>query len=168
MKNTTRRQVPGTGSDDPIATLRVALQWPNNMPAAVVAMTRGGVVAGSSADDPVFAAIERHRQATQAIEQYNEASPKVVDFSVRHTKAEIEREDAIVAALVEEEEHAGFTWLTTPPTTVAGILASLEYAGLEGVSLFEDGGTPKSAVCQFPRMIAEALRRLLKTESLDA
>jgi hypothetical protein len=48
------------------------------------------------------------------------------------TKAEIERKDAIIAALVEEEEAAGFAWLTTEPTTMAGILASLEYASLRG------------------------------------
>jgi hypothetical protein len=86
----------------------------------------------------------------------------------RMTRAEIERDDAIIAQLLEAEGEALYAWVTTRPTTMAGILASLEYASLEGVSLFEDGGTPMSPVCQFPMMIAEALRRLLKTELLDA
>jgi hypothetical protein len=129
MKTTTRRQVLAT------------------MPAIVTAMTAGAADAEMSADDPVFAAIERRRQVP-------------VDFSVKLTKEEVKRDDAIVAALVKEEDDAGFVWLTTEPTTMAGILASLEYASLESVSMFEDGGTPTSPVCQFPRMIAEALRKI--------
>jgi hypothetical protein len=142
MKTTTRRQVLAT------------------MPAIATAMTGSVVVAESSAEDPVLAAIGRHRQATQAWQQHNR-SHRDVDLDMTLTKAELEREGAIVDRLLEEEGEARFAWATTQPTTMAGIIATLEYAGMEGVygmdttPLFEGGGAP-----QFPRMIVEALRKI--------
>jgi hypothetical protein len=114
----------------------------------------------------VFAAIERHRRATQAWQQYNDSEPEIVDLSVRHTKAELERENAVTEELLEEEGDARIAWAETQPTTMAGIIASLEYASMEGVygmettPLFEGGGE------QFPAMIAEALRQFMAEKLL--
>jgi hypothetical protein len=132
------------------------------MPAAVV-ITGGAAVAEP---DPVFAAIERHRRATQAWQRHNDSYPEVVDLSVRHTKAEIERETTIVDELLKEESDARLAWATTRPTTMAGIMASLEYASMDGVygmdttPLFEGGSE------QFPAMIAAALRQIMAEKAL--
>jgi hypothetical protein len=141
MKTTTRRQTL-TG----IATTATAAL--SGLPATA-----------ASIDDPVFAAIERHRRATKAWQQHNEAHPEV-----KLTEAEIERDDAIIAELMKDEYDARVAWAETRPTTIAGIIASLEYAAMEGVygldttPLFESDGDPFH---HFPRMIAAALRRLM-------
>jgi hypothetical protein len=114
-----------------------------------------------AADDPVFAAIERHRQAMQAL-------------SVLH-----EPPEALITQLARAEVEAFLAWLTTPPTTLAGIIATLEHASHRG---YEDGSghvytnlaeaaqydpddsDPDGALKageQFPAMVAAALRQIV-------
>jgi hypothetical protein len=62
------------------------------------------------ADDPVFAAIERHRQAAHAL------------------SAAYHLPDAILDQRQRAEEDALLAWLTTVPITMAGVIATLEHA----------------------------------------
>jgi hypothetical protein len=121
-------------------------------------------------DDPVFAAIERHRQAAQTL-------------SAAH-----EPPDALLEQLSAAEEDAFLTWLTTPPTTLAGVIATLEYASrrtceaaayanlaeIPYANLAEsaqycrgDGEDDPSDIVaageQFPAMIAAALRQIARS-----
>jgi hypothetical protein len=89
------------------------------IPAAAAAMTPGaaGALAGlptapadASADDPVFAAIEQHREALQALAALHEPP------------------DALLTQLSRAGVHAFLAWLTTPPTTLVGVLVTLNYA----------------------------------------
>jgi hypothetical protein len=110
-------------------------------------------------DDPVFAAIERHHQAAQAL-------------SAAH-----EPPDALLEQLSAAEEDAFVAWLTTPPTTMAGVIATLTYASRRAceaaayANLAEsaqycpgDGEDHPSDILtageQFPAMIAAALCKI--------
>jgi hypothetical protein len=112
-----------------------------------------------STDDPVFAAIERHGQAAQTL-------------SAAH-----EPPDELLEQLSAAEEDAFVAWLTTPPTTLAGVIATLEYASRRAceaapyANLAEsaqycrgDGEDDPSDVLtageQFPALVAAALRRI--------
>jgi hypothetical protein len=64
----------------------------------------------SATTDPVFAAIARHREAVQALTTAHEPP------------------DELVTRLLRAEVDAFLAWLATPPTTLAGALATLEYA----------------------------------------
>jgi hypothetical protein len=102
-----------------------------------------------STDDPAIAAIERCREAMRAWEcsltTHDEA------LSVQRLCA---ANDALIA------------WLRTPPTTIAGAIATLEYASLrdcEQTLLLESAhynGERLAAAGQFPQMIAAALRTI--------
>jgi hypothetical protein len=113
------------------------------------------------ADDPVFAAIERHRQATQALSAQHEPS------------------DALVTQLSRAEVGAFLAWLTTPPATLAGVIATLEYASHRRVSDSPDDHVYANlaeaaqyipgeddpddilkAGERFPAMVAAALRKI--------
>jgi hypothetical protein len=61
-------------------------------------------------DDPVFTAIERHRKAMQALAAAHEPP------------------DALIDQLSSTEQDAFLAWLTTPPTTMASVIATLTYA----------------------------------------
>jgi hypothetical protein len=69
-------------------------------------MTGGVAAAAASADDPVFAAIERHRQAF-------EARPENADEAGK---------------LALEEGDAFLAWQKTQPTTMAGVIATLDHS----------------------------------------
>jgi hypothetical protein len=106
-------------------------------------------------DDPAIAAIKRCREAVRAWEgsltSHDEA------FGVQRLCA---ANDALIA------------WLTTPPTTMAGAIATLEYACVrdcEQTLLLESAhynGERLSAAGQFPQMIATALRQIMADKSL--
>lgn len=68
-----------------------------------------------SADDPVFAAIEKHRLALHAWQA--------------SMGGETREDDEITQQLLHVERDAWRAWLTTQPTTPAGMIATLEYAG---------------------------------------
>jgi hypothetical protein len=131
-------------------------QTPAAVPVAVI--TPGTAAAHNatpvSGDDPVFAAIEQHRAAV---------------------KAWLAENDSVLSAqLLNAEREAFITWLTTPPTTLGGMLATLSYAsrraynGSDYVNLAETtlylGGDGSSDIVTageaFPAMIAAALRKL--------
>ena len=99
------------------------------------AITPGAAVAApcGNADDPVFAAIERHRAAMQAwlAEDDEERSNR----------------------LPRAERAAWHAWVMTAPTTMAGLMATLEHAS----SPNDDDCT---RLAQFPAMIAEAPRKI--------
>jgi hypothetical protein len=103
--------------------------------------------------DPVFAAIEQHRQAVQARIS--------------------ETDDDNSEQLLEAENEAFITWLTTVPTTMAGAIATLkhasrrpykdaDYANLAKSAQYSHGrGSPCDAGEQFPAMIATALHQIM-------
>jgi hypothetical protein len=116
------------------------------MVAAAAVMTPGTAAAlnaTDSGDDPVFAAIERHRQATRAwLAALDDANaPDTINIAAQAGS------DAALDHLYE----AFLAWLTTPPTTMAGAIATLEHASRHA---YEAAGEA------FPAMIAQALRKI--------
>ena len=110
------------------------------------AMTSGEALAAPD-NDPVFAAIARHREAERA---WSAALRAVV-----YNETEIN-------ALDRAADDAFLDWLTTMPTTMAGVLATLDYASF---SLGGEGGDrtvlsdTRDSVERFPATIAAALRK---------
>jgi hypothetical protein len=102
-----------------------------------------------AADDPVFAAIERCRAAMEEWERSLTGDDEALSVQV------------LLAA-----DNALLTWLTTAPTTMAGAIATLEYAATrdcECTILLESAhyyGERLAAAEQFPAMIAAALRKI--------
>jgi hypothetical protein len=131
------------------------------MPAATQA--NGAHAPHSTTTDPVFAAIERHRQAVQAWQA---------------SMGEAHDADKISNQLLAMERDAFREWLTTPPTTLAGVIATLEHASrrpyphdpdypddyihtnLIETAEYLPGGDVLEAGEQFPAMIATALRKI--------
>jgi hypothetical protein len=132
-----------------------------SVPAVTAALSGPPASAAGAAYDPVFAAIEKHRQAAQAISKAHEPS------------------DALVTQLSGAEVEAFLAWLTTPPTTLAGVIATLEhasrrayaegngshvYTNLAESALYDpDDGDPDDILKageQFPAMVAAALRKI--------
>jgi predicted TPR repeat methyltransferase len=120
-------------------------------------------------DDPAIAAIEQHRLALQA--WHASMGGKTDD------------EDKISQQLLNAEREAWRLWLTTPPTTLAGVIATLEHASRKPyTSDYPDdyvhtnlaetaeyfGGDIREIGAQFPQMIADALRRVLQDKGLAA
>jgi predicted TPR repeat methyltransferase len=113
-------------------------------------------------DDPAIAAIEQHRLALQA--WHASMGGKTED------------EDKISQQLLNAEREAWRAWLTTPPTTLAGVIATLEHASRKPytsdypddyvyTNLAETAeylGDSREMGAQFPQMIADALRRVLR------
>jgi hypothetical protein len=113
----------------------------------MLANDRGLPVAlGAPPDDLAIAAVERHRAAMQAWLA--------------------EDDEALSTQLLDAEQDACIAWLTTPPTTMAGVIATLEHAGMrdyEHTILLESAhyhGERLDAAEQFPAMIAAALRKI--------
>jgi hypothetical protein len=131
------------------------------IPAATVALSSDPASAtGTVADDPVFAAIARHRQAVQALLTAMDAA------NIRYDEAaEAARDDAGDAV-----GDAFTDWVTTQPTTMGGVLATLDYAA--SISLIDDDrtvlayydlpieGCSDFEPAKFPAMIAAALRQI--------
>jgi hypothetical protein len=156
MKATTRRQMLASV---PAAAL-------SGLPAtagAVANPTAQKRQENAATDDPVFAAIARHRRATQALSALRDPP------------------DALVTQLSRAEVAAFLAWLTTPPTTLAGIVATLDYASRRayedrnGSHVYtnlaeaaqydpdDSDGDPDDVLKageQFPAMIAAALRKI--------
>ena len=133
------------------------------MPAAI-AMTGGAGAAEPPADspDPVFAAIERHRQTIEAYQAADRTANAGGDDKAAQAVADAARNTV---------GDAWWNWLTTPPTTMAGVLATLEYAASTSphdpdrtVLLYWD--LPSDCAdwepAKFPAMVAAALRRILE------
>jgi hypothetical protein len=132
------------------------------IPAAAMMPAAAQAISTYVTDDPVFAAIARHRQAMQAVLSAHEPP------------------EAILTQLSRAEVDAFLTWLTTPPTTLAGVIATLEYASHQpyvsrhhpndhvytnlaesAQYIPDDEGDPDNILKageQFPAMIAAALR----------
>jgi hypothetical protein len=97
--------------------------------------------------DPIFAAIAAHKAAETQLEADIELYDDGADFGL--------------------EVRALLAFLTTKPTTVAGITAALEYAGspLRETTVINDAiecsveGVTQAAF-RFPRHLAEALREM--------
>jgi hypothetical protein len=74
--------------------------------------------------------------------------------------------------MLEAEGDAFIAWLTTTPTTMAGVIATLEHAShrpydgadyanlAESAQYFHGRGSPCNAGEQFPAMVAAALRKI--------
>ena len=85
----------------------------HGMMAGILATAQANVSQGkhfTTTDDPAFAAIARHREAVQALTTAHKLP------------------DELVTQLLGAEVDAFLAWLTTPPTALAGALATLEYA----------------------------------------
>jgi hypothetical protein len=102
-----------------------------------------------SAADPAIAAIARHRETVQAWLT--------------------EDDDELRAPLLNAERDAWLAWLTTPPTTLAGVIATLTHASQRAYADADYANLPESAHCsgddlrageRFPQLIAEALHRI--------
>jgi hypothetical protein len=121
------------------------------MPASVATISALGELpaVAEASDDPVFAAIERHRQAKLALLTA--------------------RGDA-VEQLLEAKYDALLAWLQTPPTTLAGVIATLEHATVKHDDGFYEythlgesaqySGDVRKAGEEFPAMLALALRQI--------
>jgi hypothetical protein len=133
-----------------------------------VATALGGLATG---DDPIFAAIEAHRATIRAFKAAFESRDHLEDTDPEGSidapewiAAELEIENAD-----ERDADAEATFLTTQPTTLAGILASLEHAaedaGGDGTILDSASRCHREDVSDaaeaYPAMIAAALRKLL-------
>jgi hypothetical protein len=131
--------------------------------AGIPAAARANAAPGphSATTDPVFAAIARHREAVQALTTAHEPP------------------DELVTQLLRAEVDAFLAWLATPPTTLAGALATLEYASHRpSVWDYPDDhvytGPAKAAqyddileACeQFPAVIAATLRQMVAEKLL--
>jgi hypothetical protein len=112
------------------------------------AIDRPDRIAGPSAD-PVFAAVEKHRQAVQAWLA--------------------EDDETLSAQLLAAERDAWLAWLTTPPTTMAAVIATMEHASYRPYDSSEYANQAESTQYSsdileageaFPLMIAEALRKI--------
>ena len=108
--------------------------------------------------DPVFAAIERHRQAVQAWFAALEADAANGRYNPLT--------EAIADAALNAERDACLSVLSTVPTTLAGAIAALDYAASpapvgDGRTILSDwDGEPSELVKRFPAMIAAALRQI--------
>jgi hypothetical protein len=140
-----------------------------SVPAATAALSGLLASAAGATTDPVLAAIEKHRQAIQALSALHEPP------------------EALVTQLARAEVDAFLAWLTTPPVTLAGVIATLEYAShqpyvsdhhpddhvytnLAEAAQYDPGdGDPDGILKageQFPAMIAAALRKMAAKKSL--
>jgi hypothetical protein len=112
------------------------------------AIERHDRIADPSAD-PVFAAVEKHRQAVQAWLA--------------------EDDETLSPQLLAAERDAWLAWLTTPPTTMAGVIATMEHASYRPYDSSEYANLSQSTQYSsdileageaLPLMIAEALRKI--------
>jgi hypothetical protein len=124
---------------------------------STAAMTPAAALAAT--EDPVFAAIARHREAERAL------------AAALHDDA---YGQAAIAAL-DRAHDALVDWLTTSPTTMAGVLATLDYAAspLGGEpgdrtvlsDVWDSAEWLERPVRQFPALVAAALRKLVTHRS---
>lgn len=138
-----------------------------SIPAVTMTSAWHDATSAQATDDPVFAAIERHRQAAQAWR----AAVDAASADGYDRAAEAARDAAY--------DHVGDAfddWVTTRPTTMAGVIATLEYAA--SPSPLDDDrtvltywvlpldGRPDFEPEKFPAMIAAALRQLAPDKQL--
>jgi hypothetical protein len=133
-----------------------------------------GMIARTTAapEDPIFAAIERHRRAAADYVASTARKFDLEEGSTEWRKADAENSRAL------DEEAAAFTALfVTPPTSFAGIAEVLAYAdakewptdrsgdGSETTTVltggYERDGRPLEAARKFLTMIARTQRGLL-------
>jgi hypothetical protein len=146
---------------------------------AAAALAAGGAVnilamgtARPSSVDPIFALIEQHREAILAFGPAIDEGDTMM-LAANWTSAE---RDVFVKAASRRELEALKVVLTTPPTTLAGVVALLEHLGqpewFEDTDLGENpewesllSGARDSPGCdearQFPLMLAAAIRSLI-------
>jgi hypothetical protein len=154
-----------TPARSPVSRRQMLVSIPATAMASAPTLANGSISI-HVADDPVFAAIEKHRRAVE---------------TWRAAPGETHEDDKISNQLLAVERDAWCTWLTTPPTTLAGIVATLEHASHRPyppdpdypdehvyTNLAETGEYVPGDVLEFPTMIAAALRKLLKSELSDA
>jgi hypothetical protein len=128
--------------------------------------------AKTGAADPVFAAIEAHKQAMADVQVKVEPIAKVVE-------PDPDNEDAFAEACDNERETL-LEFLLTEPTTIAGALAALEFASspmfpklhdrcpcpvLAPAFVNGDGDLARASAC-WPAMIARHVRRLIETHAM--
>jgi hypothetical protein len=128
--------------------------------------------ARTGAVDPVFAAIERHRQAMQD-------AKKAIEPIAGAAEIDFDDHIALIAAN-EVERDALLEFLLTEPATIAGVLAALEFASSPIypdtheicpapvlAPAFASGHFDLAqASADWPAMIARHVRRLIETHAL--
>jgi hypothetical protein len=146
--------------------------------APIIAPAMGPAASPDRRGDPVFALIEMHLQAMRDSTPANEAAEALAgregeeDGSPEWIAANTKRYSAW-----QTEDIALFEFLTTAPTTIAGVLAALDHASSPqhpDIDMVEKFAAPVlfAATCTqhvamvgagaaFPAMIAAALRKLL-------
>jgi hypothetical protein len=142
-------------------------------PAVAAAALAGGTAANAvaigmaKADevDPIFAAIEAHRATVDLI-------LAIEDRSNNEDLDEVGEEiDDQMDAAIDTVIEADLVLLSTSPTTVAGVVAALEYAGsvcrhqreptiLQGANGWADVEIKKAAR-DFPALMGAALRNII-------
>ena len=100
--------------------------------APAVAILGGAAIASSAGPDPVFSAIERHKEAHRAFEEAIRRTDEVAAEQQGREITQAER-DADAAASAAESEALD-ALLELPPVTAAGMRAVLEH-----VSSLDDG-----------------------------
>jgi hypothetical protein len=172
-RNLTRRKL--LASSMPAAAAATALA-----PAAATALCR----LPADTDDRVFAAIEAHRGAVRELSAAYEAQSDVEEaipdehpyWSDHSEPPELIAANSRVDDAGTHHKDALFDFLTTPPVTLAGAVAALDYAASP---MFPDekGANKKQTIqlqgslsrhselieasAQFPAMIAASLHKLL-------
>jgi hypothetical protein len=138
-----------------------------------VATALGGLAADS---DPIFAAIEAHHDAMKSLTAAYNAQDDMEESGAQKGSAEWAAAETTVYNANSRHNQAQLDFLTTAPTTMAGILASLDHAA-SSMFPYEEGESltvQQNALCagcegeelvvaaeQFPAKIAATLRKLL-------
>jgi hypothetical protein len=146
------------------------------LPTAATALSSD---ATGAEDDPIFAIIQAHLQAMQNTTAAYHAQNDVEKAGHHLQDPEFMAANAIVHEAQDEQEDALYAFLTTPPKTVAGIVAALNHAsspvfpherkqGVEHdpsetiiLDTVSTGDASLDAAAKFPAMIADALRDLI-------
>jgi hypothetical protein len=141
--------------------------------AAVAAAIPNAAPVAASAIDPIYAVIERHKQAHAV---HDAAASVRADFYDIHMSADQRKQLAAMEEAVDEaweqREEAAIDLVNTKPTTLAGIVALCRYVG----PLFDaDGSLPDvihwdddtntSAAGAFANVIAASIEGLIKIQA---
>jgi len=121
---------------------------------ALPALVVPSYVGANAAPDPIFAAIERHKAAFRRSQECGRTRSGTVDakWSPEYDHAACIAAEAADEAAVKGSDKAALALTTTQPTTVAGLLALLDYvqAFNAGAQFLEDWGA--SAPMHWPAM----------------
>lgn len=164
-----QHNVPETGSGyaAPAAPSGVAFLAMNRRNLIVNTLVSVASLASASAvaapltvDDPIFAAIERHKVACLRDMEASDIRSRTVDakWSPEYDAEKVRMADIAEQATGFAERAAAMALINTRAATMAGVLALLEYVeffNTRGIKLPSDPGNWSSSPFQWPRMTGE-------------